>query len=74
MSAREQDRPLRNDFSHPELRRRVRVLRIFPNRACCLRLVSALAMEFDEDWQTDRRCLNMAPLAESGKTGWKNAG
>ena len=52
----------------------MRVLRIFPNRACCLRLVSALAMEFDEDWQTDRRCLNMAPSAESEETGWKNAG
>ena len=74
MSAREQDRPLRNDFSHPELRRRVRVLRFFPNRACCLRPVSALAMEFDEDWQTDWRCLNMAPSAESEETGWKNAG
>ncbi|MCB1048776.1 MAG: IS256 family transposase [Calditrichaeota bacterium] len=57
-----------------ELRRRVRVLRIFPNRASCLRLVSALAMEFDEDWQTDRRYLNMALLGETEEAGWKNAG
>jgi putative transposase len=57
-----------------ELRRRVRVLRIFPNRASCLRLVTALAMEFDEDWQTDRRYINMAQMAETEESGWKHAG
>jgi len=47
-----------------ELRRRIQVLRIFPNRESCLRLVTALAVEFDEEWQTGRRYLNMALMAE----------
>lgn len=41
-----------------EIRRRTRVVRIFPNEASCLRLVSALAMETSEDWQ-ERIYLNM---------------
>ena len=34
-----------------EIRRRTRVVGIFPNEASCLRLVSALLMETSEDWQ-----------------------
>lgn len=41
-----------------EIRRRTRVVGIFPNEAACLRLVSALLMEKDEDWQTGRTYLN----------------
>ncbi len=41
-----------------EVRRRTRVVNIFPNEAACLRLVSAILMEIDEDWQTGRRYLN----------------
>jgi transposase-like protein len=37
-----------------EIRRRTRVVRIFPNEASCLRLISAILMEFSEDWQTGR--------------------
>jgi putative transposase len=37
-----------------EIRRRTRVVGIFPNEASCLRLVSALLMELDEEWQTGR--------------------
>jgi putative transposase len=37
-----------------EIRRRTRVARIFPNEASCLRLVSALLMEFSETWETGR--------------------
>ncbi len=37
-----------------EIRRRTRVVRIFPNEASCLRLVSAILMEISEDWQTGR--------------------
>jgi putative transposase len=33
-----------------ELKRRTRVVRIFPNQASCLRLVTALAMEMSEEW------------------------
>ena len=34
-----------------EIRRRTRVVGVFPNEASCLRLISALLMEFSEDWQ-----------------------
>jgi putative transposase len=44
---------------HEELRRRSRVVRIFPNRASCLRLMMALAMEQSEDWLTGHRYLDM---------------
>ena len=37
-----------------ELKRRTRVASIFPNSASCLRLVSALLAEFDEEWMTGK--------------------
>jgi len=43
---------------HEEVKRRTRVVRIFPNGASCLRLVTALAMETSETWQ-ERRYLRM---------------
>ena len=42
-----------------ELKRRTRVVRIFPNRAALLRLVTALAMEQSEEWVSGRRYLDM---------------
>ena len=33
-----------------EIKRRTRVVRIFPNEQACIRLVSALAMEENENW------------------------
>jgi len=33
-----------------ELKRRTRVVRIFPNQESCLRLVTALAIEMTEEW------------------------
>ena len=42
-----------------ELRRRTRVIRIFPNPASCLRLIRALAVETHERWLEDNRYLNM---------------
>lgn len=47
-----------------EVLRRTRVVRIFPNRASCLRLTSALAMEQSEDWLTGHRYLNMHLLED----------
>ena len=47
-----------------ELKRRTRVVRIFPNRAAVKRLVTALAMEQSEEWLSGRRYLNMEPLWE----------
>ena len=37
-----------------EIRRRTRVVNIFPNEASCLRLISAIVMEISEEWQTGR--------------------
>jgi len=47
-----------------EIRRRTRVVRIFPNPEACLRLVSALAIEQSEEWVTGRRYLDMSELDE----------
>jgi len=44
---------------HEELRRRSRVIRIFPNRSSCLRLCTALSMEQSEEWITGHRYLDM---------------
>ncbi|MCA1717093.1 MAG: IS256 family transposase [Actinobacteria bacterium] len=47
-----------------EIKRRTRVVRIFPNSQACLRLVSALAVEQSEEWVTGRRYLDMRELEE----------
>jgi putative transposase len=44
-----------------ELKRRTRVVGIFPNEAACLRLVSALAMEISEEWLAGKAYLTFAP-------------
>ena len=48
-----------------EIKRRTRVVSIFPNPASCLRLVTAVVMEISEEWQTGRVYLNME-LLEKG--------
>ncbi len=40
------------------IRQRTRVVRIFPNEASCLRLVSAILMETSETWETGRTYLS----------------
>jgi putative transposase len=47
-----------------ELKRRTRVVRIFPHRRSCLRLVTALAVEQSEEWLTGRRYLDIEELRE----------
>ncbi|WP_024985211.1 IS256 family transposase [Brevibacillus borstelensis] len=47
-----------------EIRRRERVIRIFPNRESALRLIGALLMEIDEKWASGRRYLDMAEYLE----------
>ena len=49
---------------HEEVRRRTRVIRIFPNQKSCLRLVSALAAEQHDTWVSGKRYLTMEPLYE----------
>lgn len=43
-----------------ELRRRTRVASIFPNPDSCLRLVSALLTELDDEWMTSKVYLNFS--------------
>jgi len=52
-----------------EIKRRTRVVRIFPNRGACLRLVTALAVEQSEEWSTGRRYLDMRELKEQRRQG-----
>jgi putative transposase len=48
-----------------EIKRRTRVVRIFPNRGACIRLATTLAQVHSEDWISGRRYLNMEELEES---------
>ena len=50
-----------------EIKRRTRVVRIFPNPDSCLRLVRALCAEIHEGWLEDHRYLNMDYLKEQKK-------
>jgi putative transposase len=56
-----------------EIKRRTRVVRIFPNREACLRMVTALAVEFSEEWVTGRRYLDMRELEEHRPGGHQEA-
>ncbi|MBD3167612.1 hypothetical protein GF324_13510 [bacterium] len=51
-----------------EIKRRTSVVRIFPNQASCLRLVTALCMEQSETWETQRRYLMMEGTEVAVKT------
>jgi len=47
-----------------EVRRRERVIRIFPNRESVLRLIGALLMEQDEKWASGKKYLDMSEYLE----------
>lgn len=42
-----------------EIRRRERVIRIFPNRESAVRLIGSLLMEIDDKWATGKKYLDM---------------
>ncbi|MGI6235779.1 MAG: IS256 family transposase [Christensenellales bacterium] len=50
-----------------EIRRRERVIRIFPNEASLIRLIGALLMEHDEKWSSGRKYLEMDQYFQSLK-------
>jgi transposase-like protein len=56
-----------------EIRRRTRVVRIFPNTASCQRLVRALCAETHETWLEDKRYINMDMLWEHQKEQLRKA-
>jgi transposase-like protein len=51
-----------------EIRRRERVIRIFPNSASAARLVGALLQEQHEEWLTGRKYFDMSEYFE-----WRQA-
>lgn len=51
-----------------EVRRRERVIRIFPNRESVIRLMGALLMEQDEKWACGKKYLDMTEYLEWRKT------
>ena len=55
-----------------EIKLRTRVVRIFPNRDSCLRLIRALAIETHENWIEATRDLNMSFLQEQKKESLRN--
>jgi putative transposase len=60
LHARCRDQTWQSPFRvNQELRRRTRVIRLFPNEASLVRLVSALLVETSEDWETENLYLNM---------------
>src|SRR5690625_2368783 len=48
-----------------EIKRRTRVVRIFPNPDSCLRLVTALCIEQSEEWVSGKRYLDMTLLEDA---------
>lgn len=50
-----------------ELKRRTRVVRIFPNEASCLRLIRAICVETHENWLEGKRYLDMKLFEEAKK-------
>lgn len=47
------------ELVHKQIKRRTRVASLFPNEASVLRLVSAVLIEIDEEWQSSHAYLNM---------------
>ena len=56
-----------------EIKRRTRVVRIFPHTESCLRLVRALCVETHEMWLEDNRYLNMELLKEQRRERLRQA-
>jgi transposase-like protein len=54
-----------------EIRRRERVIRIFPNRESAIRLIGALLMEQDEKWTSGKKYLDMDEYFEWQKENSK---
>lgn len=56
-----------------EVRRRERVIRIYPNRESVIRLIGALLMEQDEKWAAGKKYLDMAEYLEWRENRNKNS-
>jgi putative transposase len=58
----------KNDYTLPKqylkrlrqkIKRRKRVVRVFPNEQLCLRLISTILVEVSEEWEYDRLFLKL---------------
>jgi putative transposase len=56
---------------HEEIKRRTRVVRIFPNTEACLRLVTALCVEQSEEWLSGKRYVDMSELPRTEGEGMR---
>ena len=45
-----------------EIKRRTRVIRVFPNEESCLRLISAILLEYSDEWEFGRLYLEMSQI------------
>jgi transposase-like protein len=61
-------------LSPKEIRRRERVIRIFPNSVSAERLVGALLQEQHEKWLTGRKYFDMTEYFEWKQTGLESSG
>ena len=56
-----------------EIKKRTRVVGIFPNEASCLRLVSAVALEISEEWEMGKRYLPISENKDKGGSDMYNS-
>ena len=49
-----------------EFKRRTRVIRVFPNEAACVRMISVLTIEINEEWM-ERKYLDMNPQEDDSR-------
>ena len=45
-----------------EIKRRTRVIRVFPNEESCLRLISSILLEYSDEWEFGRLYLDMSQI------------
>jgi transposase-like protein len=47
-----------------EVKRRADVVGIFPNEAAIIRLIGAVVLEHNDEWQLQQRCMQVEAMAE----------
>ena len=53
------------------MKRRADVVGIFPNEGSIIRLIGAVLLEANDEWQTENRYMQTDPIAELVATGGK---